>query len=386
MMLQNLQIIDKFIEAERALGEVKHYFHMLHKVHGRPKTFNFDEMATRNKNLLHISLRSKCESLYNPVTNFFENKLTEQEIEENKHTTRRRFLSDSLILYAKKAELFSDLELYAEHDTNMELSEEHDNDYRTYDKPDDSILDELTDNQVGLAEVEVGEAQKRDLNSSSNVENMHNSINEGNGKKKTHDDENRHNSTNEASPKKTECHKLIKSKSCNNVDVENLFDLSNLMCNKYSSTRPIKLGLSKTKYTAIKTKENVTLTFSLCGNFGKANLRLPNGHLEAVEDKTEDGTVKESLSLKSTLNDPNGVQYLTKEENSSKYSISTVEEKLSLKESQFKFCVTNVSNGLLVEQDGSKIYGIISDINEVEDNEQIDKDFCFLHKMLEFST
>ena len=158
------------------------------------------------------------------------------------------------------------------------------------------------------------------------------------------------------------------------------------MCNKYSSTRPIKLGLSKTKYTAIKTKENVTLTFSLCGNFGKANLRLPNGHLEAVEDKTEDGTVKESLSLKSTLNDPNGVQYLTKEENSSKYSISTVEEKLSLKESQFKFCVTNVSNGLLVEQDGSKIYGIISDINEVEDNEQIDKDFCFLHKMLEFST
>ena len=154
MMLQNLQIIDKFIEAERALGEVKHYFHMLHKVHGRPKTFNFDEMATRNKNLLHISLRSKCESLYNPVTNFFENKLTEQEIEENKHTTRRRFLSDSLILYAKKAELFSDLELYAEHDTNMELSEEHDNDYRTYDKPDDSILDELTDNQVGLAEVD----------------------------------------------------------------------------------------------------------------------------------------------------------------------------------------------------------------------------------------
>ena len=248
----------------------------------------------------------------------------------------------------------------------MELSEEHDNDYRTYDKPDDSILDELTDNQVDLAEVEVGEAQKRDLNSSSNVENMHNSINEGNGKKKTHDDENRRNSRNEASPKKTEYHKLIKSKSCNNVDVENLFKLSNLMCNKYSSTRPIKLGLSKTKYTPIKTKENVTLTFSLCGNFGKASLRLPNGHLEAVEDKTEDGTVKESFSMKSTLNYPNGAQYLTKEENS---SISTVEEKLSLKESQFKFCVTNVSNGLLVEQDGSKIYGIISDINEVEDNE-----------------
>ena len=78
--------------------------------------------------LLHILLRSKFESLYDSVTNFFENKLTEEEIKENNRTTRKRFLSDSLRLYAKKAELLSDFELYTEHDTNMELSDEQDND------------------------------------------------------------------------------------------------------------------------------------------------------------------------------------------------------------------------------------------------------------------
>ena len=367
MVIQNLQIIDQFIEAEGTLGEIKHYFHMSHKVHGRPKTFDFDEVTTKNKDLLHIPLRSKCESLYDPVTNFFENKLTEQEIEENKRITRKRFLSDSLILYAKKAELFSDFELYAEHDTNMELSDDHDNDSGTHDEPDDSILDELTDNQVKLAEAEAGETQTRDLNSSANVENVHNNINEDKGKRKIHDDENRHNSTNDASSKKTESHKIIKNKLCKTKNsVGDQISGPIKSTNKYFNTRSIKLRLNKTKYTPIKIKENLALTFNICRNFGKSNLRLPNGHLENedVGDETEDGTVEGSLGMKSTLNDPNGLQYLTKEENSPKYSISTEEEKLSHKESQFKFCVTNVSNGLLVEQDGSKIYGIISDINE----------------------
>ena len=45
MVLENLQIIDKFFEA---LDEVKHYFHMSHKLYGRLKTFDFDEMANKN--------------------------------------------------------------------------------------------------------------------------------------------------------------------------------------------------------------------------------------------------------------------------------------------------------------------------------------------------
>ena len=351
MVLENLQIIDKFFEAERALYEVKHYFHMSHKLYGRLKTFDFDEMANKNIYLLHISLRSKFESLYDSVTNFFENKLIEQEIKENNRTTRKRFLSDSLRRYAKKAELLSDFELYTEHDTNMELSDEQDNDSGTYDEPDAIILDELTDNQVELAEVEVGEIQTKDLDNFANVENMHNSINEGKGKKKTHNDENRHNSANDTSSKKIESHKIIKNKLCktnnsvevqisgptkNPVDTENIFQLSNRMCNKYSNTRSIKLGFSQTQHTSIKTGENVTLTFSLCKNVGKSNLRSPNGHLEAVGDQTKESTVKESLCIKSTFNDPNGLQNLTKEENSPKYFIYTEEGKLSNKESQRK--------------------------------------------------
>ena len=91
MVLENLQIIDKFFEAERALDEVKHYFHMSHKLYGRLKTFDFDEMANKNIYLLHISLHSKFESLYDSVTNFFENKLSEQEIKENNRPQENAF-------------------------------------------------------------------------------------------------------------------------------------------------------------------------------------------------------------------------------------------------------------------------------------------------------
>ena len=55
------------------------------------KTFDFDEMANKNIYLLHISLRSKFESLYDSVTNFFENKLTEQEIKENNRPQENAF-------------------------------------------------------------------------------------------------------------------------------------------------------------------------------------------------------------------------------------------------------------------------------------------------------